>query len=153
MKSFTAKIDKIGINPFVFVPQEILDYLFIKFGKDKGRIPVKITINGNDFLQTLIKYSGEWRLFLSTPMRRLAGVEVNDQVTITIDYNNIPRIFPMPEKLQLALDENKKAKDVFNKLNASRQKEIIRYISFLKTEEAVDRNIIKVIKQLLEKER
>ena len=151
MKSFTAKILIVGINPFVVVPQEILDYLFFKLGKDKGRIPVKGSINENDFLQTLVKCGKEWRLFINTPMRKLAGAEVNDIVTITIDYNDKPRIFPMPEKLQSALDKNKKANKLFNKLNASRQREIIRYISSLKTEGGVNRTINKVIQELLEK--
>ncbi|MGB3547664.1 MAG: hypothetical protein WBA17_11855 [Saprospiraceae bacterium] len=46
--TFSAKIDIIGINPFVFVPEVILDGLFIKANKRKGHIPIRGTINGND---------------------------------------------------------------------------------------------------------
>ena len=45
----------------------------------------------------------------------------------------------------MPLKENPKAKKVFDQLSASKQKEIIKYISFLKTEESIERNIIKAI--------
>ncbi|UFH32613.1 hypothetical protein LNP04_02555 [Chryseobacterium sp. C-71] len=38
---FTAKLEIIGINPFVFVPEEILNKIFEKAGKNKSPIPVK----------------------------------------------------------------------------------------------------------------
>jgi uncharacterized protein YdeI (YjbR/CyaY-like superfamily) len=51
------------------------------------------------------------------------------------------------------LAKNKKVKTVFDSLSPSRQKEIIRYINFLKTEASVDRNISKVIGFLSGKDR
>jgi len=152
MKSFTAKIEIIGVNPFVFVPQKILENLIKKIRKNKIAIPVKGTLNGNDFTQTLVNYSGEWRLYVNTPMRKQAGIDVGDIANFTIEYDRKPFIYFMSDKLECALDENKKAKDVFFKLNASSQKKIIRYLSILKTEEAIDRTINKVIQELLEKE-
>lgn len=63
------------------------------------------------------------------------------------------RSIPMHPKLKQALFANQQAKRVFDQLSSSRQKEIIRYISFLKTEESVERNISRAIGFLLEKER
>ncbi len=68
--TFSAKIDIIGINPFVFVPGAILDGLFMKANKRKGHIPIRGTINGNAYKQTLVKYSGAWRLYVNTTMLR-----------------------------------------------------------------------------------
>ena len=51
----------------------------------------------------------------------------------------------MHPKLELALKKNKKANEVFKQLPPSRQKEILRYINFLKTEESVNRNIKRAI--------
>jgi hypothetical protein len=75
MKSFSAEILKIGINPYVLLPEDILQYLFEKSGKDKGHIPVYLIINNKRFIQHLIKYSGKWRLYfnLNMPMRKAAG--------------------------------------------------------------------------------
>ncbi len=57
---FLAKIDIIGINPFVYLPEDILNTIFINTEKSKGHIPVKGTINNNPYKQTLLKYRGEW---------------------------------------------------------------------------------------------
>lgn len=38
---FTAKLEIIGTDPFVFVPEEILNTIFEISGKDKSPIPVK----------------------------------------------------------------------------------------------------------------
>ena len=74
MESFTAKIYKIGVNPYMLLPLKVLKTLFVEAGKDKGPIPVRGTLNGKKFTQTLVKYSGKWRLYLNTPMRKAAGM-------------------------------------------------------------------------------
>ena len=52
-----------------------------------------------------------------------------------------------------ALADNKKATAVFASLSPSRQKEILRYISNLKTEQSVEKNIVRAINFLLGKGR
>jgi len=153
MRSFSAKIYKIGINPYVLLPQPVLDSIFKQAGKDKGAIPVRGTLNGNAFTQTLVKYSGKWRLYLNTPMRKAAGIDVGDTANVKIEFDPAPRIIPMHPKLQQALAKNKKAKEAFEELTPSRQKEILRYIGFLKSEESVMTNVEKVIQNLLGKGR
>ncbi len=59
----------------------------------------------------------------------------------------------MHAKLKTALEENKEANNIFINLSPSLQKEIIRYISFLKTEISVDKNVDKAIQFLLGSER
>ncbi|MET3537929.1 DUF1905 domain-containing protein [Chryseobacterium limigenitum] len=59
---FTAQLEIIGINPFVFIPEKILNEIFETSGKSKSPIPVKGTVNGKEFKQNLMKYLGEWRL-------------------------------------------------------------------------------------------
>lgn len=153
MKKFSAQIFKIGINPYVFVPTIVLKWLFKEAGKMQSPIPVKGKLNGNNFIQTLVKYEGEWRLYLNTPMRKAAGIDVGDMAKVEIDYDSKPRIIPTHPKLKQAFSQNKKAKGVFNNLSPYRQKEIVRYINTLKTQESVNRNIEKVIKHLEGKER
>jgi hypothetical protein len=145
MKSFSAEIFKIGVNPYVFLPEEILNYLFKKAGKEKGYIPVHLIINKQKFIQHLVKYSGEWRLYLNTPMRKTAGKDVGDIIHIKIDFDAEERITPMHSKFENALNKNKKAKDCFNGLTPSRQKEILRYLNNLKSEETLDKNIERAI--------
>jgi hypothetical protein len=153
MKSFSSKIFIIGVNPYVLLPQKVLDAIFKQAKKDKGPIPVRGTLNGHKFTQTLVKYSGKWRLYLNTPMRKAAAIDVGDMAKVKIDFDTQERIIAMHPKLKKAFQQNKTAHDVFKKQSPSRQKEIVRYISFLKSEEAVARNIIRAIKFLEGKER
>ncbi|KAA5534485.1 DUF1905 domain-containing protein [Taibaiella lutea] len=153
MKTFTAVIDIIGINPFVFVPEDVLACVFLQSGKNKGPIPVKGTIDGHTFMQTLVRYSNAWRLYINTPMLQGSGKKTGDEVSIMLAYDDAERTVPVHPKLMKALKENKEAKSVFDKLNPSLQKEIKRYIHNLKTEAAIDKNVAKAIRFLIGKER
>ena len=82
-------------------------------------------------------------------MRKAAGKDVGDLIEIQIDFDSKPRITPMHSKLKLALKENPAAKKAFEKLSPSRQKEILRYINFLKSEESVEKNIQRAIAHLI----
>ena len=153
MHSFSAKIFIIGINPYVLVPAAVLAALFKEAGKDKGHIPIKGTINGNPFTQTLVKYSGKWRLYLNTPMRQASNSDVGGTVAMQIQFDPADRTVPIHPKLKAALQKNKPANKIYSSLAPSMQKEICRYIYALKTDESIERNIKKAINFLLGKER
>ena len=148
MKSFSAKVNIIGVNPYVLLPASVLKYIFKKAGKDKGAIPVQLKIGDKDFIQNLVRYSGKWRLYLNTPMRIAANKDVGDKIEIEIDFDPKPRTIPMHPRLKKAFKENKEVKKAFDKLSPSRQKEILKYINSLKSEESVDKNIQKAIAHL-----
>ncbi|MGN6645521.1 MAG: DUF1905 domain-containing protein [Cytophaga sp.] len=151
--TFSATIELIGINPYVYLPEPVLNGIFKQAGKDKGKIPVKMTIDGHAFTQTLIKYSGAWRLYLNTPMRKASGKEVGDTAVFEVHYDDAPREIAMHPKLKVALTKNKAAKHVYDQLRPSLQLEIVRYISHLKTEASIERNVVRAINFLLGKER
>ena len=148
MKSFKANINSIGVNPYVLLPSLALKYIFQKAGREKGAIPVKLKIGGKNFIQNLVKYSGKWRLYLNTPMRKVAAKNVGDIIDIQIDVNAKPGTTPMHPQLKKAFSENKEAKAAFDKLRPSRQKEILKYINFLRSAESVDKNIQRAIAKL-----
>jgi uncharacterized protein YdeI (YjbR/CyaY-like superfamily) len=150
---FSAEIQIIGVNPFVFLPDTVLDSIFKEANKDKGKIPVKIKIEGHEFIQTLIKYSGHWRLYLNTPMRRMAKKVVGDTANFEIAFDPEKRVIPMHPLLIQALKENPDAQKIFDSLRPSLQLEIVRYISFLKTKESIDKNVLRAVNFLLGKER
>ena len=86
-------------------------------------------------------------------MRAASGIDVGDTAKVKIEFDKSPSVVTMHPKLKAALNKNKKAKAVFDHLTPSRQKEIMRYIGFLKTEESLNKNIIKTIEHLLGKTR
>lgn len=149
MIKFKAKIEIIGVNPFVFLPERVLQEVFRQAGKNKGKIPVKMKVDGHEFTQTLIKWSGSWRLYLNTPMRKAAKKDVGDVAAFEIVYDPLERVVPMHPKFEKALLDNKEAKQVFDSLRPSLQLEINRYFGFLKTESSVDRNVTRAIQFLL----
>ncbi len=153
MKKFSATIEIIGVNPFVFLPEPVLNHIFKQADKNKGTIPVRGKLDGHPFIQTLVKYSGAWRLYLNTPMRKATGKDVGDTIIVEIEFDPVERIIAMHPNLKEALEKNKIAKSVFDQLSPSLQKEIVRYIAHLKTEESVDRNIKKALLFLTGKER
>lgn len=153
MHNFKAELKIIGVNPFVFVPEKILLQIFKKAGRDKGPIPIKGAMNGKPYKQTLVKYSGEWRLYINTTMLKNSPKHVGETIDVAVDYDAENRAIKMPEAFAKALNSNKIAKTVFDNLPASRRTEIVRYIANLKTDEARERNIQRAINFLLGKER
>jgi hypothetical protein len=149
MLIFNAKIQIIGVNPYVLLPVPVLKEIFRQAGKEKGTIPVRGKLDGHPYIQTLVKYSGKWRLYLNTPMRKAAKKELGDRVQVSIEFDPVERTIPIPPKLLNALEDNPKAKRVFEQLSPSRQKEIARYIANLKSEEAVTKNVSRAIRFLL----
>jgi len=150
---FTAEINIIGVNPYVQVPDKILQNIFRKSGKNKGAIPIKGTVNGIPYKQTLIRYSGDWRLYINTVMLHHSPRRIGEIIKISAEYDPEPRtITPHPD-FKKALNKNKEAKIVFDNLPPSRRTEIVRYLTNLKTEKALERNILRAINYLLGKER
>lgn len=148
MHSFSAEIFIIGVNPFVFVPKEILYELFKTFGKDRGPIPVKGTVNGKDLTQTLVRYRGEYRLYVNGIMLRSSGLQVGGRAEFDIEIDKTSREVPMHPLLKKVLGENKKALAAFEKYPPSRQKEINRYLNNIKSKEILIKNIEKIVKHL-----
>lgn len=153
MKSyaFKASIEIIGINPYVQVPETILAEIFNQAGKNKGHIPITGTINDLPYSQTLVKYSGLWRLYINTTMLKDSPKRIGENIKVTIQFDSSDRTIQADPKLTEALANSPEAKRVFDGLSPSMQKEIVRYIANLKTEESIQRNIEKAIDFLLGK--
>ena len=148
MPRFAATIYKLGINPVVDPPERILSSIFKQAGKSKGAIPVRGRLNGIEFVQTLVKYAGAWRLYINGPMLKESGTKVADEVRIEIEFDPRPRDVTIPKSLEIALRKDGRAKAALEKLPTSRRKEIFRYINSLKTQDAIEKNVEKVIRQL-----
>jgi Bacteriocin-protection, YdeI or OmpD-Associated len=146
--TFIGVIYKLGINPVVDPPDEVLAQLFEQAGRSKGPIPVCGRLNGAEFIQTLVKYKGAWRLYINGRMLNDSGLNVRDKANIEIEFDSRPRDVAMPAKLRSALQSDKNAKKAFGALSPSRQKEIFRYVNSLRTEESIARNVDKIIRQM-----
>lgn len=150
---FTAKIYKLGINPCVDVPVEIVNILLSEANKKKTPIQVKATYNGKGSFETsVVKYQGAYRLYLNMQMRQEVGVDVGDIVHINLKYDPKKRMPPMPEALRETLNQNEQAKEKWRLQPGSRRKEILMYLNSLKNEESIKHHARKTVQKLLEPE-
>lgn len=148
MKRFSAHLEIIGINPFVHLPEKVLQAVVRQAGKDKGPIRVRGTINGDPYRQTLLRYKGEWRLYVNGIMLKNSPKRIGEKIIVEVEFDpEDKKIEPHP-KLVAALRKNRSATEAWDKLTPSRRWEIVRYIGSLKAEETVDRNIKRAIDHL-----
>lgn len=153
MQAFKAKLELIGINPYVFLPIDILKNIFAEAVKYKGHIPIKGTVNFKSYKQTLVKYKGAWRLYINTTILKNSPKRIGEIIEITIEFDSSDRTVKPHPKFMTSLNKNKEAKKVFKTLSPSKQNEIVKYISKLKTEASREKNIDRAINFLLGKER
>ncbi len=78
---------------------------------------------------------------------------IGELIEVSIEYDPRARMLQPHPDLVNALTDNKEAEAVFYQLSPSTQKEIIRYISNLKTDESREKNIKLALGFLLGKNR
>lgn len=106
--TFSATLFKLGVNPCVDIPEDILKELLKQTGREKGPIPVKGRLNGREFTQTAVRFQGAWRLYLNMYMRQATVIEVGDQATVEIAFDPEPRVEPMEHSFAQALGEKQR---------------------------------------------
>ncbi len=149
LKRFEAKIYVNGINPYIDIPKVVSD----SFGK-RGPIPVKGLLNEAEFKGTLVPKGRErYLLYLNNELRKKAKVGVGDLVSVHLELDTSERVLRLVPELKKALEKERKARVAFDNLSASKQREILAYLNYLKSSEAIKRNVEKVIKFLMRHER
>ena len=91
---------------------------------------------------------GSFYLYLHGSVRKASQTAVGDSVQVEIEFDRAYRngpMHPMPALLSTALAKNATAKKAWAALAPSRKKEVLRYLAGLKSAEARERNIAKVL--------
>jgi hypothetical protein len=122
-----------------------------KVARDANRLKAIGRLSpGGWFRSTLVPLRSEpTRLYLDRWMRDSAELEVGEWAQNTLKLDLDPRELPVPDPLRQALDQNRKAKEAWEALAPSRRREILSYLNFLKTPEALERNVRKTIDDLV----
>lgn len=136
-------------NPYVLVTKDQAEDLQKEWKKP---MPVIIQINGQPVppwhINMMPVGNGDFYLYLHGDVRTASNTKVGDTVTVAISFDsayvNGPQ-HPMPSWFSDALSKDVAAKKNWDALIPSRQKEILRYFSWLKSDEAVERNKEKAI--------
>ncbi len=148
MYTFRATLEIIGVNPYVFVPERILEAIFQAAQRDKGPIPVHGTVNNKPFTQTLVRFAGHWRLYINTTMLPKSPKRVGEILAVSLDFDARDRTLPLHPKLNAALKNNPSARRAFDALSPSRRNEINRYICNLKSLSKIEENVRRAISHL-----
>jgi len=150
--NFTSEIKIYNANPFIHVSAEQAQRL--KSGW-KRPLPVLVQINGKPDKPWRINMmpigDGSYHLYLHGDVRKASGTKTGDKVKVTAtfdaEYRNGP-MDKMPAWFSSALKKNATARKNWGLLMPSRQKEILRYLSALKSQEAIDRNLKRALQVL-----
>jgi hypothetical protein len=146
---FRSVIEINNINPFVLVSARRVAR--IREGWRRP-LPVRVRVNGKPEKAWRINMmpvgDGSFYLYLHGDVRKASSTKVGEAVTVELEFDDEYRsgpAHPMPSWFRAALERNRKAKRAWSELIPSRQKEILRYFSRLKSREAQARNVRRAI--------
>jgi hypothetical protein len=149
---FRSRIEINNINPYVLVDADQAARLK---GNWRRPMPVCIQVNGKPDTPWRINLmpvgDGTFYLYLHGHVRKAAGVEVGDIVSLSLQFDDQYRggpAHPMPSWFGDELDRNRAAKQGWEGLTPSRQKEILRYFAELKSPQAQQRNVQRALNVL-----
>lgn len=149
---FSSVIEIYNGNPYVLVTAE--QAATLKEGWHKP-MPVIIQINKQPnppwHINMMPIGDGNFYLYLHGDVRRASRTKVGDTVAVSVRfdeaYKNGPQ-HPMPDWFRTPLHANKHALAAWEALPPSRQKEVLRYFSWLKSDDARQRNVDKAMRVL-----
>jgi hypothetical protein len=143
---FRATLELAGKTATGFrVPAEVVAAL----GTSK-RPPVRVTINGHTYRNTVAVYGGVFMLGVSAENRAAAGVQAGDELDIDIELDTAPREVTVPPDFADALDADADARQFFDGLSYSHKLRHVLAIEQAKTAETRQRRIDKAISMLHE---
>ncbi len=149
---FTGKIQLRGINPYILVSAARASRIKADW---KRAMPVLIRINGQPDLAWHINMmpvgNGSFYLYLDASIRGASGTAVGDTVEVGIDFDDSYQRGPQHDMLPgfaTQLAEQPAARAKWDSLTPSLQKEVLRYLAGLKSDEARERNIQRAMRVL-----
>jgi len=127
----------------IHIPSEIVE----RMGAGK-KPPVRITINGYTYRNTVAVMGGKYMVGVSAEHRSGAHVAGGDKIEVTIELDTEPRVVEVPQDLQKVLTKNPAAKKYFDTLSYSKKQGIVIPIKEAKAEDTRQRRIEKAIGML-----
>jgi Domain of unknown function (DUF1905). len=116
----------------------------------KGNIPVKITADGHPFDHTLQGSRNGHYLVYNEFIRRAVGKDMGDSVHITLEKDDLPRVFTTPAYLEPILKDNG-VLEIFLRQPDYLKREQVNKIELAKKEETKTNRIEKLVSELKEK--
>ena len=143
-QTFTAVIQNAGGGgAFVEVPFDVE----AAFGSKRPR--VKAMFEGVPYRGILTRMGTEHHLLIILKeIREKIGKTFGDEVKITVELDEEPRVIEIPAELKKAFKVDKEAKTSFDKLSYTHRREYVMWINEAKREETRQNRIVKAIEML-----
>jgi hypothetical protein len=143
---FRTTILQSGVTAMGFVvPPEVVEAL----GSGK-RPPVRVTINGYTYRNTVAVLQGRFMIGVSGEHRGPARVAAGDVVDVDLELDTAPRIISVPPDFAAALDANPAARRTFDGLSYSNKSWHTLQVEGAKAAETRARRIEKSVAALAE---
>jgi hypothetical protein len=110
----------------------------------RARVAVRGTINGFPFRSSLMPMGGCHGMPINQALRKGAGVEDGDTISVVMERDDAERTVEVPAILKKELAKNKTAQANWEELSFTSQKEIALSINGAKQEETRARRLAKV---------
>jgi hypothetical protein len=125
---------------------EVPDEVVAALGRGK-RVPVVVTIAGHSYRSTIAPYRGQNLLPLSAPNREAAGVVAGQVVDVDLEVDDAPRTVDVPDDLAAALADAR-AREVFDGLSFTRQRELVEAVLGAKKAETRERRVAQAVQEV-----
>ena len=142
--SFTAPIQNAGGGgAFVDVPFDVEK----SFGSKKPK--VKAMIEGVPYRGTLVRMGSECHMLVVLKgIREQIGKTFGDEIKVTVEADTEARVIEIPKDLLKVFKKEKDARDFFDKLAFTHQKEYVKWIEEAKRDETRQARVVKTIEML-----
>ena len=120
------------------------------FGR-KGQVPVRATINGFTFRNSLMPRKGVHILGIGKDILAGAGATPGETVQVELAFDDAPRTVAVPADLEAALAQAPAQKQAFAALSYSHKKEYVDWIESAKKAETRSNRIDKALTMIAER--
>ena len=143
---FNAVIeDAGGGGAFVKIPFDVEQ----AFGKK--RVQVRATFNGKAYRGLLTRMGAPWHMLIVVKeIREKIGKSFGDEIEVTVEEDDQPRVLEIPPDLASALEAEPQALAFFDGLAYTHRREYINWINEAKQESTRQKRLAKTIEMLKE---
>lgn len=116
----------------------------------RARAPVLVTVPGHDpFRTTIASYGGTGWIGLRKAQRDDLMVQAGDEITMTVESDDVPRVAAVPPELAAALASNPDAAIAFERLSFSHSHEYAEWVREAKRPATRERRATQAVERIL----
>jgi len=116
--------------------------------RTKAQVKVRGTIDGYPYRGSIANMGEGHCMVVKKEIRQAIGKSAGDTVKVVMDIDTEPRIVEVPEDFQQVLNNNPKAKEIFDTFSYTHKKEYVQWIEGAKKQETRENRIKKAIEQI-----